>query len=653
MALTRPFAYNTGSPISGTLQVGDLAIGVPTSGFASSGVKWWDGPDESLGYVIASSDPAGSHMGADGQPAYIAFNRSSSLTDASFLQLVNSLDSQSFTSTPAAASYLNMNGQWTSYVSQGFLGVGYPIIKMNIEESNTTGIILYGVPQGYGPGYATDWQPLIEAENGGAEYWEYLTVSYQQFSTPQSDLVVVGTLQLDETQGDYTYGLSIIADALVGITSSPVLSNTYTTTSSTSTTAIVSSVTVNPGEVAVVASATEIVPGSSGGSRSSNISSISGGGLTWQIRAQYVDSESPQLQQAEIWWAHNTTGSAVTDNITLNYSETFDDESAIITTWSGCRSSNPWTSSGTYMTDSNTTLPNGNYQLPGDWFFLDEYAPAVINGAITFPNHYEGAGDPNPNHVGQTDGVTYNTQIYISAVNFDGTNLSSKLSQLISNTGTLTLIQGENDVTYSFTDKAFALEIGNPTNVFSDRLYGSAPTGSITVTSPASGDFNTTDPIKIQYMITSQLGESFVIGGEIEYIDSVSGVGGVTYNGDYFVNAGGHSIGDDYLFVSLGTTAGFVASYASAGLTADGTAYIFNVQWGPSSSVPSGKVRMSCNAYSGNIELSPIDLSYSYWKTSNPTNMDPANPSLAGTFYFPAIFTFYSPITEADGNYWC
>lgn len=53
MSISRPFSYNTGSPISGTTQVGNLAIGYPVSGF--TGMKWWNGPDESLGYVIAQS----------------------------------------------------------------------------------------------------------------------------------------------------------------------------------------------------------------------------------------------------------------------------------------------------------------------------------------------------------------------------------------------------------------------------------------------------------------------------------------------------------------------------------------------------------------------------------------------------------------------
>lgn len=52
MSTTRPFTYNTGTPISGTEQVGDLAVGTPTSGITNS-PQFWSGPDEELGYVIA------------------------------------------------------------------------------------------------------------------------------------------------------------------------------------------------------------------------------------------------------------------------------------------------------------------------------------------------------------------------------------------------------------------------------------------------------------------------------------------------------------------------------------------------------------------------------------------------------------------------
>ena len=55
MATTTPLAYNTGSTISGTIQVGNLAVGTTVQDYSSNlgGVTWWMGPNEELGYVIA------------------------------------------------------------------------------------------------------------------------------------------------------------------------------------------------------------------------------------------------------------------------------------------------------------------------------------------------------------------------------------------------------------------------------------------------------------------------------------------------------------------------------------------------------------------------------------------------------------------------
>lgn len=52
MATARPFAYNPGSPIAGTIQLGDLAVGTPDGGFTNN-PQFWNGPDEELGYTIA------------------------------------------------------------------------------------------------------------------------------------------------------------------------------------------------------------------------------------------------------------------------------------------------------------------------------------------------------------------------------------------------------------------------------------------------------------------------------------------------------------------------------------------------------------------------------------------------------------------------
>ena len=120
MSLSRPFAYNTGTTIAGTEQVGFLAIGVLNEPYTENygGVIWWNGPDEELGYVIAESVSGNTQpTPISGITASIGFYRSEYLTDNSFINLTNSLFVQSFASGTECKTWLNSNGYWTSYNS--------------------------------------------------------------------------------------------------------------------------------------------------------------------------------------------------------------------------------------------------------------------------------------------------------------------------------------------------------------------------------------------------------------------------------------------------------------------------------------------------------------------------------------------------------
>jgi len=68
MSFARPFAYNPGSLIPGTEQIGELSIGFPISGFTDS-PQYWNGPDEDLGYVIAAP------VSGNTQPTPVTTNR--------------------------------------------------------------------------------------------------------------------------------------------------------------------------------------------------------------------------------------------------------------------------------------------------------------------------------------------------------------------------------------------------------------------------------------------------------------------------------------------------------------------------------------------------------------------------------------------------
>jgi len=149
MATARPFAFNTGSTISGTEQVGNLAVGTPTSGFGSTGLKWWNGPDEDLGYVIAHQTPSG-QSGADGDTAYLGFWRSDSLTDNSFINLSQNISGQSFAGGTQAKTWLNSNGYWTSWEDTS------PILLADLDASNSSSY----------PGTGTVWSDLVGSNDG-------------------------------------------------------------------------------------------------------------------------------------------------------------------------------------------------------------------------------------------------------------------------------------------------------------------------------------------------------------------------------------------------------------------------------------------------------------------------------------------------------
>ena len=117
------FAYNPGAPVFGTTQVGDIAVSEISVEYSDNygGLQWWGGPDETNGYVIAHTDPSGSHDGGSGGSAYLGFWRSSGLTDQSFLDLCNSIPPRigdtPFTTTSQASAWLTANGYWTSFIS--------------------------------------------------------------------------------------------------------------------------------------------------------------------------------------------------------------------------------------------------------------------------------------------------------------------------------------------------------------------------------------------------------------------------------------------------------------------------------------------------------------------------------------------------------
>lgn len=155
MPTSRPFAYNTGSSIAGTEQIGNLAVGFPTAGFSSTGLEWWNGPDEESGHVIAVQVADESQPTPEmGNSASVGFYRTASLTNESFIDLAQYIsrnianDPQIFLSGSAAKTWLNNNGYWTSFVD-----------SLGIVTSNLQLYLTAGDTDSY-PGSGTSWLDL-------------------------------------------------------------------------------------------------------------------------------------------------------------------------------------------------------------------------------------------------------------------------------------------------------------------------------------------------------------------------------------------------------------------------------------------------------------------------------------------------------------
>lgn len=122
MSTARPFAYNTGPSVSGTTQIGNLAIGIDNINYSEGvgGLRWWNGPDEDLGYVIGFPQPAGTQPTPEvpTEFAFVQFWRSKFKTEESFIELANYISNftQNFTAGTDASLWLNQNSYWTSYV---------------------------------------------------------------------------------------------------------------------------------------------------------------------------------------------------------------------------------------------------------------------------------------------------------------------------------------------------------------------------------------------------------------------------------------------------------------------------------------------------------------------------------------------------------
>lgn len=170
--MSRPFAFNTGSQITGTEKYGSLSVGTTSQNYSDNygGVRWFNGPDENAGYIIAYGRTSSSTPG---------FRRSSAKTDQSFLDLVNSLPPRKgqseFTDGSAAKTWLNANGYWTSWSASAPVG---PVSLASLDASD---------PLSYS-GTGSIWYDLTSNNNDGTISAGSGTLTYGTSSGGEFDL---------------------------------------------------------------------------------------------------------------------------------------------------------------------------------------------------------------------------------------------------------------------------------------------------------------------------------------------------------------------------------------------------------------------------------------------------------------------------------
>lgn len=217
MSSNNTFAYNTGSNINGTTQIGNIAYGVPSAGYDSTGLKWWAGPDEDLGYIIAKEDAVGQHVGGDNETAFLGFRRSIAKTEASFIELANNFTGQTFTSGNDAKTWLNNNGYWTSWVTSSSSGNSFNLgdYKLSTQYApapNNGDITFPAHPLVSGQGLGVTNPNLVGTADSNYKYQLYINANDTNGNDRSSVLDQLighaGTLTLTQGSNSVTYNFT-------------------------------------------------------------------------------------------------------------------------------------------------------------------------------------------------------------------------------------------------------------------------------------------------------------------------------------------------------------------------------------------------------------------------------------------------------------
>jgi len=160
MSVSRPFAWSSTGPPAGTGIIGQVVYGInPNLPYANNwgGVRWWNGPDENLGYIIVEASFTTSQPTPNsGENAKVQFWRSKVKTMNSFVEISNYISriydfNEVFYSGEQAKATLEFNGFYTSYTETAPSGCTVnTIINLTFpQESNPCQVFSYNAPDAF------------------------------------------------------------------------------------------------------------------------------------------------------------------------------------------------------------------------------------------------------------------------------------------------------------------------------------------------------------------------------------------------------------------------------------------------------------------------------------------------------------------------
>ena len=126
-----PVAYNTGSPIAGTLQVGDIAVGNTNQDYSGlGGLQWWASTDLDQGFAIITPNPAGDTPNPLSISCFLSFWNTdtnpaagTNFTVRGFTELASYIKNTQYPNYQTAYDTLTNDGIWTNFDPNTPLGL--------------------------------------------------------------------------------------------------------------------------------------------------------------------------------------------------------------------------------------------------------------------------------------------------------------------------------------------------------------------------------------------------------------------------------------------------------------------------------------------------------------------------------------------------